>query len=182
MPRTSPCDRPVCSATENRSIAGQAEARRMAAARRLLMGDLPSRRPGISLMTVRLWHLAHGRSLELGRQARLMGILNVTPDSFSDGGRYAEVEAAVAQAFAMVEAGASIIDIGGRSTRPGATEVDASEEQARVLPVISALRRRPKSSSRSTPIALPQPASRSRPVRISSMMSMACNGNLTSPR
>ncbi len=93
-------------------------------------------------MTVRLWHLAHGRSLELGRQARLMGILNVTPDSFSDGGRYAEVEAAVAQAFAMVEAGASIIDIGGELTRPGATEVDASEEQARVLPVISALRQK----------------------------------------
>lgn len=69
-----------------------------------------------------------------------MGIVNVTPDSFSDGGRYVEVEVAVAQALSMVAEGASIIDIGGESTRPGATEVDAREEQARVLPVIRALR------------------------------------------
>jgi len=71
-----------------------------------------------------------------------MGILNVTPDSFSDGGRYVEIDAAVGQALKMVEEGASIIDIGGESTRPGATEVDARQEQARVLPVIQALRAR----------------------------------------
>jgi len=93
-------------------------------------------------MKSRRWTLAHGRSLELGARAHLMGILNVTPDSFSDGGRYVGIEAAVAQALAMVEEGATIIDIGGESTRPGATEVEASEEQARVLPVIEALRQR----------------------------------------
>jgi len=71
-----------------------------------------------------------------------MGILNVTPDSFSDGGRYVETAVAVDQALKMVEEGASIIDIGGESTRPGATEVNAKEEQARVLPVIGALRDR----------------------------------------
>ena len=93
-------------------------------------------------MMSRRWTLAHGRSLELGGQARIMGILNVTPDSFSDGGRYVETAVAVDQALKMVEEGASIIDIGGESTRPGATEVNAKEEQARVLPVIGALRDR----------------------------------------
>ena len=93
-------------------------------------------------MTVRDWRLAHGRTLELGRQARVMGILNVTPDSFSDGGRYVDIEEAVTQALRMIDEGASIVDIGGESTRPGATEVSADEEQARVLPVILALRER----------------------------------------
>ena len=68
-----------------------------------------------------------------------MGILNVTPDSFSDGGRYLDPERAVAHARAMIEAGAEIIDVGGESTRPGAEPVTESEEQARVLPVIEAL-------------------------------------------
>lgn len=79
------------------------------------------------------------RSLSL-HQPVLMGILNVTPDSFSDGGSYANVEAAVGRALDMVEAGAAIIDIGGESTRPGATPVDAQQELARVLPVIERLR------------------------------------------
>lgn len=70
---------------------------------------------------------------------RLMGILNVTPDSFSDGGKFLGAEAAVAQARAMAE-GAEIIDIGGESTRPGAVEVPVSEEIARTAPVIRALR------------------------------------------
>lgn len=70
---------------------------------------------------------------------RLMGILNVTPDSFSDGGRFLAAEAAVAQARAMAE-GAEIIDIGGESTRPGAVEVPVAEEIARTAPVIRALR------------------------------------------
>jgi dihydropteroate synthase len=69
-----------------------------------------------------------------------MGILNVTPDSFSDGGRYNGVEAAAAHARDMVQAGADMIDIGGESTRPGAAAVDAAEEMRRVLPVIEALR------------------------------------------
>lgn len=84
----------------------------------------------------RVWTLAHGRSLELGGRARIMGILNVTPDSFSDGGRYAAADIAVAHAVRMIEEGADIIDIGGESTRPGAEPVSAEEEQRRVLPVI----------------------------------------------
>jgi len=71
----------------------------------------------------------------------IMGILNVTPDSFSDGGRYLEPSAAVARALQMAAEGAAIIDVGGESTRPGAAPVGAAEEQARVLPVISAVSR-----------------------------------------
>lgn len=74
-------------------------------------------------------------------RARLMGIVNVTPDSFSDGGRFVAVEAALAQARALEIEGAEILDIGGESTRPGAQAVEATEEQARVLPVIAALHR-----------------------------------------
>ncbi len=69
----------------------------------------------------------------------LMGILNVTPDSFSDGGLYHGRDAAIAHALQMVEQGADIIDIGGESTRPGATRVTAAEQLPRVLPVIKAL-------------------------------------------
>jgi dihydropteroate synthase len=69
----------------------------------------------------------------------VMGVLNVTPDSFSDGGRYADLDAAVAHARDMVEAGADVIDVGGESTRPGAQRVPAEEEARRVLPVIQAL-------------------------------------------
>lgn len=81
-----------------------------------------------------------GAALWLGRTARLMGILNVTPDSFSDGGRFDAVPAALAQARLMRAEGADIIDIGGESTRPGADEVSVAEELARVLPAIGALR------------------------------------------
>lgn len=81
-----------------------------------------------------------GAALWLGRTARLMGILNVTPDSFSDGGRFDAVPAALAQARLMLAEGADIIDIGGESTRPGADEVSVAEELARVLPAIGALR------------------------------------------
>lgn len=69
-----------------------------------------------------------------------MGVLNVTPDSFSDGGRYTALETAVQQALTMVEQGASIIDIGGESTRPNATPVSIEEEISRVVPVIKAIR------------------------------------------
>jgi dihydropteroate synthase len=68
-----------------------------------------------------------------------MGVLNVTPDSFSDGGRYLNLDAALAHAQRMWERGADIIDVGGESTRPGASRVDAHEETARILPVIKAL-------------------------------------------
>ncbi|WP_206454464.1 dihydropteroate synthase [Aurantimonas marina] len=89
-----------------------------------------------------VWHVAHGRSLDLGGTAHIMGVLNATPDSFSDGGRYASVEAAVAESLKMVEEGAAIVDIGGESTRPGATPIDAAEEQRRIMPVIEELVRR----------------------------------------
>jgi len=90
-------------------------------------------------MTTRDWHLAHGRSLPLGDRAVVMGVLNVTPDSFSDGGRFVDPAMAMAQARLMVAEGAAIIDIGGESTRPGAPAVSAEEEQERVLPAIEAL-------------------------------------------
>jgi len=69
-----------------------------------------------------------------------MGVLNVTPDSFSDGGRFADLDTARRHAESMAQAGASIIDIGGESTRPGAADVSESEEIERVIPVIRALR------------------------------------------
>ena len=70
----------------------------------------------------------------------IMGILNVTPDSFSDGGSYINVDAALKHALEMINEGAAIIDIGGESTRPGSTPVSADEEMNRVIPVIKALR------------------------------------------
>ncbi len=87
----------------------------------------------------RRWPLAHGRSIGFGPRAVVMGILNVTPDSFSDGGRFDTVEAALDQARTMIAEGAQIVDIGGESTRPGAEPIDAAEEQRRVLPVIEAM-------------------------------------------
>jgi dihydropteroate synthase len=73
-------------------------------------------------------------------QPHVMAILNTTPDSFSDGGRYNRLDAALARAREMIAAGVSIIDIGGESTRPGAPEVSVEEELARVIPVIKAIR------------------------------------------
>ncbi|MCX8033157.1 MAG: dihydropteroate synthase [Thermoleophilia bacterium] len=78
-------------------------------------------------------------SLELAQLPLLMGVLNVTPDSFSDGGDFREVNAALSHARRMVEEGAALIDVGGESSRPGADPVDAEEELRRVLPVIRAL-------------------------------------------
>ncbi len=69
-----------------------------------------------------------------------MGVVNVTPDSFSDGGRFLDPDAAIAHARAMIEAGADIVDVGGESTRPGAARVDQTEELGRIRPVLSALR------------------------------------------
>lgn len=79
------------------------------------------------------------QKLELGRRTLIMGILNVTPDSFSDGGLFAEVEAAVEHARNMVAQGADIIDVGGESSRPGADTVSVEAEKDRVLPVIERL-------------------------------------------
>ena len=75
----------------------------------------------------------------LGERTRVMGILNVTPDSFSDGGRFVGVDAAMARATQLAEEGADILDVGGESTRPGAGAVPADEERRRVVPVIRAL-------------------------------------------
>ncbi|GIV03273.1 MAG: dihydropteroate synthase [Fimbriimonadales bacterium] len=72
----------------------------------------------------------------------IMGVLNVTPDSFSDGGRYLDTNAAIEAGFAMSRAGAAIVDVGGESTRPGAQDVPAEEELSRVLPVVEALAKR----------------------------------------
>jgi dihydropteroate synthase len=80
------------------------------------------------------------RTLDLGVPV-VMGVLNVTPDSFSDGGRFAGREAALRHARLMIDEGAGIIDIGGESTRPGAAPATLSEELARVIPVVEALRR-----------------------------------------
>ena len=85
---------------------------------------------------------ARAYSLPLHSRVHLMGILNVTPDSFSDGGRFLAPDAAVAHALAMVEAGADIIDIGAESTRPGSTPVNEQEEIRRLIPVIGEVCRR----------------------------------------
>jgi dihydropteroate synthase len=85
-----------------------------------------------------IWQAGQHR-WEFPRPTLLMGVVNVTPDSFYDGGRYATPEAAVAHALELEREGADILDIGGESTRPGATPVDETEELRRVLPVIEAL-------------------------------------------
>ncbi len=75
-----------------------------------------------------------------GEKTYVMGILNVTPDSFSDGGKYNQVDNAVTHALKMIEEGADIIDVGGESTRPGHTEISVDEEIKRVVPIIRAIR------------------------------------------
>jgi dihydropteroate synthase len=96
----------------------------------------------------RTWQIA-GRKIAFRGTPLVMGILNVTPDSFSDGGAYRDPEAAVTAALRMIEEGADILDIGGESTRPGHVAIDAKTELARVLPVIRAL-----ASKTSTPISI----------------------------
>jgi dihydropteroate synthase len=81
----------------------------------------------------------NGHKLEFGRKTLVMGVLNITPDSFSDGGLYRNLERAVARAMAMVAEGADIIDLGGESTRPFADPVPPEEEMARVIPVLERL-------------------------------------------
>lgn len=84
------------------------------------------------------WHL-RDRVLTLGQRPLVMGIVNVTPDSFSDGGQHASTEAAVAHALDLVQQGADLLDIGGESTRPGAQPVPLDEELRRVVPVVERL-------------------------------------------
>lgn len=80
------------------------------------------------------------KEFNIGERTYIMGILNVTPDSFSDGGKFNEIEAAVAQAKKLIKDGADIIDIGGESTRPGAEYVTEEEEIKRVVPIIKAIK------------------------------------------
>ncbi|WP_341760627.1 dihydropteroate synthase [Candidatus Endowatersipora endosymbiont of Watersipora subatra] len=87
----------------------------------------------------RRWSLAHGYSLTIGPIYHIMGILNITPDSFFDGGSYLAIDDAVYHALNMVKQGATIIDIGGESTRPCGSSIDAKTEQKRILPVIEQL-------------------------------------------
>ena len=89
-------------------------------------------------MQPKLWQIGGGRQLLLDR-TYIMGILNVTPDSFSDGGDYSDAQAAVARAFEMTAQGADIIDVGGQSTRPGHTPISPDEEWGRIEPVLRAL-------------------------------------------
>lgn len=91
-----------------------------------------------------------GRRVPLGKRTLIMGVLNVTPDSFSDGGRYLDLERAIEQGLEMARQGADWIDVGGESTRPGARPVPAEVELRRVLPVIRGLRQK----IRSVPISI----------------------------
>jgi dihydropteroate synthase len=91
------------------------------------------------MMGGRQWKIGD-RIFDLSRQGLIMGILNVTPDSFSDGGKFFTAEKAVEHGLRMVEGGAQIIDVGGESTRPGAEPLAAEEELRRVIPVIEQLR------------------------------------------
>lgn len=86
-----------------------------------------------------IWRLANGRTIALDRP-RVMGIINATPDSFSDGGQHLAPHAAAESAARMVADGADMLDVGGESTRPGSSRVDADEQIARVVPVIEAIR------------------------------------------
>ena len=99
-------------------------------------------------MTTRLWKLAR-RSLSYGERTLVMGILNVTPDSFSDGGQFLSLDRAVAHAEQMIAEGADLIDVGGESTRPGSEFVSEQQEIDRVIPVIERL-----SSDASIPISI----------------------------
>lgn len=89
-----------------------------------------------------LWKL-RTRTLSFGRLPRLMGIVNVTPDSFSDGGRFLDPAAAIEHGLRLADEGADLLDVGGQSTRPGTPPVDADEELRRVMPVVTALCGRP---------------------------------------
>ncbi|MFZ9793940.1 MAG: dihydropteroate synthase, partial [Gemmataceae bacterium] len=88
-----------------------------------------------------IWKAAN-KTLDLSTGPKVMGILNVTPDSFSDGGKFNSVQVAIDHALRMEDQGAAIIDIGGESTRPGAEHVDCEEEIRRVVPVVKALAER----------------------------------------
>jgi dihydropteroate synthase len=101
---------------------------------------------GVAPRSVYLVPLPGGRFLELGERTLVMGVLNVTPDSFADGGRFADPDRAADAALEMDAAGADLIDIGGESTRPGADPVSADEVRARIEPVLERLAGRMKAA------------------------------------
>ncbi len=119
------------------SVASVKGARALAGRQRIRGNHLES-----SMKAENGWLLTtrHGQ-IDISRRTAVMGVLNVTPDSFSDGGKFLDSGKAVAQGIALAQEGADILDIGGESTRPGATPVTAQEEMDRVLPVIRGLRR-----------------------------------------
>ncbi len=90
-------------------------------------------------MRARPWTIA-GRNVDLSQRGMIMGVLNVTPDSFSDGGEHFSTDKAIARGLQMAAEGAQIIDVGGESTRPGAKPISTEEESSRILPVIEKLR------------------------------------------
>jgi dihydropteroate synthase len=96
------------------------------------------------------WQIG-SRAVQLGKRTLIMGVVNVTPDSFSDGGRFLEAGAAVAHARKLIEEGADIIDVGGESTRPGAAPIDERQELGRILPVLEALQDIPVSADTRRP-------------------------------
>lgn len=100
---------------------------------------MPGRAVALHPRTLHDLALPHGRSMRLGERTLVMGVVNVTPDSFASDPRAGDPDRSVAEALRMVQAGADILDIGGESTRPGASPVDAELELARVIPVIQAL-------------------------------------------
>ena len=100
-------------------------------------GKRGSRRTRYDAVVI-VWRAGSDR-IECGGRTLVMGVLNVTPDSFSDGGLYLDHEAAVARGLDMVAAGADLLDVGGESTRPGSDPVPATEEMDRVVPVIKRL-------------------------------------------
>ncbi|MDQ3175734.1 MAG: dihydropteroate synthase, partial [Acidobacteriota bacterium] len=91
--------------------------------------------------TARVWHIA-GRTLPIGNRTLIMGVLNVTPDSFSDGAQFLSPDKALAHAEQMIADGADLLDIGGESTRPDADLISPENELQRVLPVIEKLTKR----------------------------------------
>src|SRR5947209_8126315 len=95
------------------------------------------------MTTVREWKITR-HTLRLGERTLIMGVLNVTPDSFSDGGQFAAPERALRHAERMLADGADIIDVGGESTRPGSEPVSVEEELRRVVPVIEQIAKLPE--------------------------------------
>ncbi|HYN23899.1 MAG TPA: dihydropteroate synthase, partial [Pyrinomonadaceae bacterium] len=107
----------------------------------LFLGSPYDRRMSGSRSNARLWRIA-GHILPIGTRTLIMGVLNVTPDSFSDGAQFLSPEKALAHAEQMIADGADILDIGGESTHPGADLISPEDELQRVLPVIEALTKR----------------------------------------